>query len=305
MRYLVVLLALLFSSIGYAADPYIFLQDNSFRGRVAYGKVYIDKHMARVDLRQAVEYANGTTESFRYWDHQLEYARTIPGSAETAFTYSGGGFTFAKNTYGVVKFELVQPADGWTTITVTKDKEAKVVTAPTLWHLYLAEPELCREHITPLLEDLNVFMPYAKLGDGILPAVIKQGASPDQLAFMDKVSLLNDLGSDNYDLRKHAYAKLFDMGPTALAFIRDTKYELDKEQGLRLLKLREEIGAASLDYDERLTAWLVEDPWVWGHIYLTDESARSLATLRIKDLTGEDVLKDTDVVSICLTEKKQ
>ena len=51
--------------------------------------------------------------------------------------------------------EFRQPRIGPITLTVVKDGVTREVRGETVWYLLLAEPELCRQHLLPLLEMLR------------------------------------------------------------------------------------------------------------------------------------------------------
>lgn len=285
-----------------SAEPFLFIEQNILTVRVSYGKFYFDKKSGRDHHRQAVEYANGTTESFNFQNNHLEYQITRPGIDHEEIIYDEKLVKFVRKDFQEnTHCELVQPADSWTTLTVDEAS----VSAPTIWHLYLANPELCKKHIPIILSRCKIYLDYEGIGDRILESVMKQSSNPDQLSFLDKATLVQDLGNDNYEVRKKAHEKLISIGPASIALIQSLSYKLDKEQSFRVKIIKRELGDASLDYEKRLPTWLVEDAWIWGHIYLNIESSRPLASIRIKELTGIAV-SDEDiriVTEICMTEK--
>ena len=69
--------------------------------------------------------------------------------------------------------EFNQPNTGDLELVVGTGETQTSVRGPTLWHLLLAKPDLCREHLVPLLENLRPGWGLARMAEQIEDTLCK------------------------------------------------------------------------------------------------------------------------------------
>lgn len=279
--------------------PFLPVEQGVVRFRLSFGRIHFDRLSGRDQQRQAVEYADGTTESYfvRPADGgmEAEYERTRPGVDRVAFAFSPcGAFTLTKERFaatGTVHAELVQPEQGWMTLTVQKGGEPRTLRAPSLWHLYLTDPQACREFVSPSLRELGIALDYESIGESLTELAIARANEVEPPSREEALGSIHDLSAPSFKVRRAAVERLRKMGPSLVAWVRLFPVEkLDREQCDRLRELVTSLEASSNDRPDRLAAWLAEDPWLWFELLSHDqEIVRQLAARRIEALTGESV----------------
>jgi hypothetical protein len=279
--------------------PWLPVEQGVARFRISFGRIHFDRLSGRDHQRQAVEYADGVTESYfiRPADGGVEaqYERTRPGVDRVAFAFSPcGAFTLTKELFGEsgeTRVELVQPEHGWMTLTSSDGGDAKTLRAPSLWHMYLADPEACRKYVSPTLRELGITIDYASVGERLADLAIARADKVEPPTREDALGWIHDLSDPSFKVRRAAVEHLRQMGPSLVAWVRLFPVEkLDREQCDRLRELVGTLEASSNDRPDRLAAWLAEDPWLWFELLShEEESVRQLAARRIEALTGESV----------------
>jgi hypothetical protein len=220
----------------------------------------------------------------------ITYERTAPDERLVIDIDDGNKVSaqlMPRSTSDRAMVNFLQPVDGPLVLTVATDVESKRYQAATLWQLLLSEPEVCREHLVPLLEvvrpawhlgqqaqEIESLLCHGKLG---LPAI----------RYSSWQQLVGELASHRYVERERAERQLLALGPIILPFLRSQeRQELDPEQAFRNRRLVRELSAdASEDAPERVAAWLTEDASVWfALLQRDDESVRYTATERLSRL---------------------
>lgn len=280
-------------------QPWLPVEQGVARFRIAFGRIHFDRLSGRDQQRQAVEYADGTSESYfiRPADGGVEaqYERTRPGIDRVAFAFSpGGALTLTREFLGEAgerRFELVQPEHGWMTLATSFSGETKTLRAPSLWHLYLVDPEACRTCLEPTLRELGIAVEYASVGEQLADLAVQHAGKVEPPAREEALGWIHDLSAPSFKVRRAAVEHLRKMGPSLVAWVRLFPVDkLDREQCDRLRELVSTLEASSNDRPDRLAAWLAEDPWLWFELLShEDASVRQLAAKRIEALTGESV----------------
>ena len=83
---------------------------------------------------------------------------------------------------GLVQVEFRQPADGPLELTVGAEEHQRAYQAASLWHLFILEPEACREHLGPLLAVFDrqwVLASSAEQVETLLLRAAGEGQMPD------------------------------------------------------------------------------------------------------------------------------
>lgn len=189
-----------------------------------------------------------------------------------------------RNDSAVVPLSFEQPPEGPLTLELGTDEELQIYHAATLWHLLLAEPELCRDHLVPLIELLR---PERKLADTASAAEqwLYRSAQSRQAPDRDTwTQLVLDLGSDRFSRRQAADRRLRELEYEVLPYLVSLDgRQLDAEQRFRIrMILRSLSDKAPEDTPERVAAWLFNDPEAWYWLLRRDdESQRRMAAERL------------------------
>lgn len=182
-----------------------------------------------------------------------------------------------------------QPASGPLTLAVGPEEDRRVFRAATLWHLFLAEPDLCRNELAPLLQLLRPDWSLAETATRIEEALLRSAEArrtPDRDAWL---SLVQDLSDPKYSRRQAAARKLRNYGSEILPFLTTLdRRKLDAEQWYRVRTLIASLaGGNEYDVPERTAPWLAGDPRVWHWLIARDEaSKRKLAAEQLGRLLG-------------------
>lgn len=163
-------------------------------------------------------------------------------------------------------------------------------TAPTLWHLFLAHPRICQQHLLPVLHQLRTDWQLdaqaARVQDTLLH--LTTGWESDESALNQ---LIDQLASESYPVREAADRQLRRRGFSILAFLdRLDRSRMDTEQRTRVRRIRESLHVESGDTPQRIALWLIEDKPIWltllGHEQL---DVRRLAAGHLDRLCKEPI----------------
>ncbi|HEY4308007.1 MAG TPA: hypothetical protein VGN12_01025 [Pirellulales bacterium] len=187
---------------------------------------------------------------------------------------------------------FLQPVDGPLVLTVSTDSESKRYQAATVWHLMLIEPEVCREHLLPLLEVLRPAWKLGEQSEEIENLLCHGKEGRPAIRHYSWQQLIGELASNRYVERERAERQLHALGPIILPFLRSQEPPaLDPEQAFRIRRLLRELSPdAGEDTSERVVAWLTEDASVWfALLRRDDEGVRYIATERLSGLLNTRV----------------
>jgi hypothetical protein len=165
----------------------------------------------------------------------------------------------------------VQPDRGDVTLLVASDPPRKL-SAASLWHLALAEPEACREHLFPLLESLRPTWRLGEQASAIEAAVF--GAEIDKILVQTAhwQRAVDDLASADFRTRQAADRELRTSGQAVVAFLgRLDESQLDREQRRRIRAIGGDLLDIHTDSPERVAAALAADKTVWLALLQRDE----------------------------------
>jgi len=194
----------------------------------------------------------------------------------------------------VVPILFTQPSAGPLELTVGSDP-ARVIVAPTLWHLLLYEPELCHDELIPLLELMH---PSWRLGqmagtvEETLFRIVTDEQPEDEPRWLE---LVGELGHADFATREQAERELELDGERILPFLYTLDpRRLDAEQRYRVRKIIHSIyGDDSSEIDEasgRAAGALAADVRVWyGLLDRDDQTKREVAAERLARLLGKSI----------------
>jgi hypothetical protein len=187
----------------------------------------------------------------------------------------------------------VQPANGPVTLVVGSNPERKHAAA-SLWQLLLAEPEVGRGHLLPILDQLR---PDWKLSQQLveieaeLIARAGQDVLPQRQAWQ---ALVEQLASKQFAQRQAADYALRSSGQEAAAFLQQLDPSaLDQEQRRRIRSILVCVADGSSDSSERVAGWLASDKRVWlALLERGDPNHRLAAARHLSRLCGRSVSFD-------------
>lgn len=161
-----------------------------------------------------------------------------------------------------VRFEQLAGQD--VKLVVEADGVSRQFTAPGIWHLFMAEPAACREHLFPALQRLRSDWLFAERAESLEAALVELCQS----GAIDKrrrcAALVDQLGSGSYQIRQEADRELRGMGQIVIAFLsRLDPTRLDAEQRQRVRRIADDLAICSGDTPERTAAWMLDDQAVW------------------------------------------
>lgn len=195
----------------------------------------------------------------------------------------------------LVPIEFHQQPNRSLVLIVGAEGERREVRAATLWYLLLTEPELCREHLGPLLallrDDWRLFETAAAIESGMYEAV-EQQLLPDRHRWAD---LVEALASDDFGTRQAADRALRQIGRVAVPYLESLPApSLDAEQRFRIRRI---ITAVALGDSEDTAASMsllaACDPRAWVALLdHQDPSRRRMAFEQLGDLLDEPVTFD-------------
>lgn len=168
-----------------------------------------------------------------------------------------------KGKYTPLVFE--QQPDFPLTLTVGADDEQKTFRAASLWHLWLAQPELCETTLWPLLRLLRPNWNLAETGGAIEEALYHAAKTQNAPKREHWARLVDDLGDDEFSVREAADRSLRKSGQMVLPYLRELSPEsLDAEQRFRIRRMIAALsGGETEDTPTVVATWLCADKQIW------------------------------------------
>lgn len=176
---------------------------------------------------------------------------------------------------------------------VVDDDSPQSIEAPTLWHLLLAAPELCRKHLLPMLGTLGPDWDLEPTMQAIEEGLLR-GGNATALAERARWSgLVEQLADDSFARREAADRELRAGGSASLGFLRQLDFAaLVPEQQYRVRRILA-AAAGGGDTAEDVVAWLSGDAEAWLLLAKRNELAtRETAAARLAEILGEPIAFD-------------
>ncbi len=184
----------------------------------------------------------------------------------------------------IVPVEFRQPAGEAIVLRVGPKGEDVEYQAASLWHLLVTHPDVCREHLLPLLKGLQQDLELDKSSDEIADLLLRKAAERNPPDRRQWTRLVEQLGDEHYSVREAADRQLRDTGRVVTTFLQRLEPgKLDSEQQYRVRRiLRGLSGTAGDDAPEQIAEWLSGDPEVWlAMLDRSDERTRHLASRQL------------------------
>jgi hypothetical protein len=182
------------------------------------------------------------------------------------------------------------PKSGLTMVVDLPDQRREY-SAATLWHMMLAEPEACREHLVPILELLRPNWQLLDKAKQVEEGLFRAARSHRGPARSLLRELVGQLASTDFRQRQAADRELRSYGQAIIAFFDELdERELDAEQRLRISRIREALAVQEGDTPMRVAARLADDQRIWLTLMGDeDPSRRGLAASQLERLWGRPI----------------
>lgn len=192
----------------------------------------------------------------------------------------------------IERLEFLQAPGEAVKLTLGRDPEKKTFQAPSLWHLLLEEPAICREQLIPLLELLRPNWQLAATASELeteLSSLALQRSHGRRAIWNQWVARL---GSDSFAQRERADRALRQAGPAILGYLHGIELDrLDAEQRFRIRRIIAAISSREAEDTPQIASRrLVADPRVWLALLKRPElPARRLATEQLARLLDRTI----------------
>lgn len=201
----------------------------------------------------------------------------------------------AKGDSRLVPVDFRQSADEPLRLTVGPEEDEQAHSSSSLWHLLITRPEVCRQHLVPLLQVLDEQWDLSTTAEQVEVSLLRaaaEGDLPDPRRWAD---LVEQLGDERYARREAADRELRALGRVVLTYLDGLDpSRLDAEQHYRVQRIVMMLSASiENDTPPQIASWMAGDPAVWlALLSRDDESTRRLAAQRLGALLGKPVAFD-------------
>jgi hypothetical protein len=195
----------------------------------------------------------------------------------------------------VLPVEFTQPSYGPLSLTVGARQSQRVIHAASLWHLLIGHPEICRQHLLPLLQLIDSRWDPGKLAADLEEDLIQLAGSQDAPDRRHWDALVAQLRDERYTRREAADSQLRASGRIVIHYLRELDpTRLDAEQKFRVRRIIAALGdGEGSDTPDRVASWLAGDPSIWlGLLSRDSESTRRLAFQQLSSLVNKPLVFD-------------
>ena len=212
----------------------------------------------------------------------------------------------AKGDSKLVPLRFDQPAEGPLSLAVGSEGQEQVYRAASLWHLFIAEPEVCGRHLAPLLQLLDRHRDPAEMATEVESALVQVARASGQPDRRRWAGLVEQLGDHRFARREAADRQLRREGRPVISYLqRLDSRQLDAEQHYRIRRIIQALSDRSTpDTPGQVAAWLAGDPAIWLALLSRDEvSTRRFAAEQLEGLLGRPI--DFDPAADAATRRRQ
>ena len=241
------------------------------------------------------------TLSIRSENGQMVLHYEQPGDeAQLVITISASGdhIFLRRAPRGQAKFpaaEFEQLDSQKITFSLGSGPEQQVFRGHNLWHLLIARPKECREHLLPLLDMLRPNWSLAETAAQVEEKLLREAKGDGASRRARWSALVAQLADDNFSKREAADRALRGGDTAAMAYLRQLDFgRLDAEQQFRIRRIVDSHSAQSEDDSvEQAAATLAGDPAVWLVFLARPELApRQTAARELTGLLGGPITVD-------------
>jgi hypothetical protein len=185
-------------------------------------------------------------------------------------------------------FTFEQRADV-VTIRLVAGERRQTVEAPTIWHLWIVEPALCRDYLAPILAVLARDSLNATKMATVETHLLKMAERDEIPSLRRWDAWIRKLADDRFVQRRDAQVSLQREGPAVLWRLETREKKRDAEQQYRIHLVRRCLRQAPPeDTSEKTAQWLSGDPRIWRAMAQRNEAkSRRLAQRALRQLTDD------------------
>jgi hypothetical protein len=260
-------------------------------GRIIFSKTRVggmSTSSASIDRKERISIQNNGPNL------TLDYERTTKQEKLVVQMSSTGHATVRRTPEGAssttIPFEYRQQPGEPLRWTIGPPGAERKFEGPSLWHLALLDPELCKKHLFPALQILKSEWNLEKMTADLEAALLKIAGGSENPDAQKWAALVRQLGDERFAVREAADRQLREAGRSIVMFLeRLDRNRLDPEQDYRIRRILQSLssGQGADDSTERAAAWLSGDPEIWWALMRRDaESTRRIAAKRLESLLG-------------------
>lgn len=185
-----------------------------------------------------------------------------------------------------------QPSSGRLSLYVQRGDMETTLEADTIWHLWLADAQLCAENLLPLCELMGLDTPWLQFTEALEKQLLRQadgGLSHDAVRWRQWIDELSD---DRYVVREAADRQLRAAGSAITPYVRRIDPALlDAEQRFRLRRILHSMeGEVAPDTVDSTAEWLLNDPRAWVELLDREDPAdRTCAAEQLERILASEV----------------
>jgi hypothetical protein len=208
----------------------------------------------------------------------------------------------------LVAVEYSQVANENISLTLGSSPKQQIFRAPNIWQLLIVQPDVCRQHLLPLLGALQPswrLMETANLLEKHLLRLANSDSAPDRAHW---AALVEQLADERFAKRQAAERLLRSGGGPALAYLRHLDFDgLSAEQQFRVQRIVEALTPPDgVDSPEQVARFLAAEPTVWLSLLGRPElPTRQTAAKQLVTLLGSPIPVDPDAAPDTQREKRE
>ncbi len=179
-----------------------------------------------------------------------------------------------------VELHLVQDVNG-VTVTIGAGAARREFSAPDFWRFLLAEPDISRDCVIPILEALRPDWRLRRQAAEIEERLYELAEATPAPNVDRWQTLVEQLGDSRYAVRQAADRELRAVGQPLLPWLTQVdRRTLDNEQRARLDGIRQWLESSREDTPGRVAARLVYDETTWLALLSRDDADKRAAAAR-------------------------
>lgn len=252
----------------------------------------VSANLPEKGITESLAFSAKTADSSRLRYQYADGEQMLRVDFEQAASVALDRVPASESKLATVRFR--QPLRGPITFVVEEGQRTREFAADGLWQLMLAEPEVCRQHLTPILQSLRpewMLESQSQQIEQALLATARQNRTSDAVRM---TALVQQLRDPAFSRRQDADRQLREMGQNAVSFLnRLDDRTLDAEQRTRIRQIKQSLHVHEGDTPSRVAAWLADDKAVWlALLERENEATRATAGKRLGALLGQALAFD-------------
>ncbi len=243
-------------------------------------------------IAESLRFSAKTSESVQLHYQYADSRQSLRVDFEQAASMALDRVSSGESKLATVRFH--QPQRGPATLAVEDGGTTREFNADGLWQLMLAEPDVCRQHLLPILQSLRpewTLEAQSQQIEQALLAAARRNRAPDAARM---TALVQQLCDPSFSRRQDADHQLREMGQAAASFLhRLDERTLDAEQRSRIRQIKQSLHVYDADTPARVAGWLADDRAVWlALMERKNEATRTIAAGQLETILGRSLAFD-------------